>query len=178
MIHLNTHRERSIAECTRDAIFLFQVRRTNTVREPDGYYWEEGRLYEIGKDDFRDGLDANAQLALQDSGKVDPFIVDWWETEYVFLDRGEAEEWEKQNHHNYGGRGKAWRIYSVPAVGDLAKLLCAGDEIPKTADGEFVVPGMTLYTKGGRACNDFDWETVSRCWDQWYANPPKVKEVA
>jgi hypothetical protein len=46
--------------------------------------------------------------------------VERWDTEGVWLDRGEAEAFGHAKHYRYQD---GWRVYGMPAYGELAKLL-------------------------------------------------------
>ncbi len=48
-----------------------------------------------------------------------PFVVIDWNTEHVFLTRDEAETFAKTKSH----RWDKWRVYCVPAEGQLARVL-------------------------------------------------------
>jgi hypothetical protein len=51
-----------------------------------------------------------------------PFVIIDWNTEHVFLTRDEAETFAKAKEH----RWDKWRVYCVPAEGELARVLNQG----------------------------------------------------
>lgn len=50
-------------------------------------------------------------------------IVNFWHTERVFLTSREANQYGERNRHNFGEKGKGWRIWGVPCDGQMAELL-------------------------------------------------------
>jgi hypothetical protein len=121
------------AECTRDPIFLLQVGRRKWTQVPDGMgydgdsMWVEDTsevpdwmmpfLAEDGTVDTTEGFWTFVENEDNDNGW--PFVVIDWNTEHVFLTRDEAETFAKTKSH----RWDKWRVYCVPAEGQLARVL-------------------------------------------------------
>jgi len=110
-----------LAEATRDPIFLLQSRqlRWSDADLPIGFEWDEDR--EVVIDSDGETADENHYM-LTSAGCVTLF----WETERVFFTREEAEKWGQA--HAY--RWDAWRVWCLPAQGELAALLRAVSERP------------------------------------------------
>lgn len=131
------HRKRCEQECTRDVIFLLQIRHLQLLEVPsredeDHFDFLDGIL-DRTKDEDGNDLDEPQTVNLEDwveeefatsFGDV-PCVTESWETESVWLDRGEAEEWAKSREYRWK---HGWRVYGVPAEGALAKLLQTQDE--------------------------------------------------
>jgi hypothetical protein len=126
---------------TRDAIFVFQAGRYIYTGTPDGYY-HDGEGYIRGEPDaqgcYRPAEDAedeayltNAQLAQMETDEGVPCALQIWETEAVYLSREEGEAYGNSRAYNYPD---GWRVYCVPANGELGQLLRLGDRL---------WPGMT-----------------------------------
>lgn len=133
---MSTHRERSAAECTQDAIFLLQTRRLQLLDVPhdedsEHFDFTDGIITRI-KDADGDLKEPHETIELTQWMREDfstsigdaPCVVEFWETESVWLDRAEAEAWAKAHAYRwqYG-----WRVYSVPAKGYLVPLLRSQD---------------------------------------------------
>lgn len=110
-------------ECTRDPIFLFQRRAWNLTSEPAGYEYVEdhGWVPEgVVTDAHDEGCDELPEaLSWQQLSELG-CAVEEWHTEKVFLSRTEGEDHGKARAYNYLD---GWRVYCVPAHGQLAKLL-------------------------------------------------------
>lgn len=91
--------------CTQNCIWLFQSRRlpNGCYRPTEETKFDDEPEYELDEDTFGD--------------------EDGWHTEGVFLNRLEAFEAGARRVYNYGQYGKDWRIYGVPAHGELVTLL-------------------------------------------------------
>lgn len=123
------HRERCERESTRDVIFLFQIRElTWTGNLPSDYEIDEdSNVWEDGVDRDTGNPTTLAQL-YRDHGSE--YAVESWRTVGVWLDRDEAELWARSQRHNYGDKfdgtsamHRCWRVYGVPAEGELANLI-------------------------------------------------------
>jgi len=132
---MKTHTERCHAECTRDPVFLFQRRRyigTGMPYTDDGEYYFDGEgviLGDVGSDHVlrpREDTEylTNKQLAEMETAEGVPCLIETWDTESVWLDRDEAEAWGNAKSYRFGD---GWRVYSVPAMGDLTAILTAVD---------------------------------------------------
>lgn len=101
-------------ECTRDPIFLFQVRRWRLLHEPDGFLLDdEGDLVHVDDPEGTPAPSVDDLLSME-------CAFAWWETESVWLTREEAEAYGKARHYNYTS---GWRVYCVCAEGRLGELL-------------------------------------------------------
>jgi hypothetical protein len=111
------HRKRCEREATRDVIFVFQRRRLRwTGRLPDGYEFRDRFVFLKG-----DGEEAEPQtLEAIYKAHGSEYAIETWDVESVWLDRDEAEAWAKAHEYNYRD---GWRVYGMPADGELAKLL-------------------------------------------------------
>jgi len=127
------HQERCRAECTRDVIFLFQVRRYIATGYPytsDGEYCHDGDGVILGDVDEqrrwtpREGAEHLTTEQLLEMTTLDdvPCLIETWETASVYLTREEAESFGRRTEYNYRD---GWRVYGVPANGKLAALLTA-----------------------------------------------------
>jgi hypothetical protein len=122
-----TFRERSADEATRDVIFLFQRRRWDVIAIPPGYESEDG-LVSVNEDQFNPEFDtyhgeqlSGEQLSKITQGEWDvPCALEHWDTEGVFLTRKEGETYGENRAYNYPD---GWRVYGVPAEGELAQFL-------------------------------------------------------
>lgn len=105
-------------ECTRDPIFLLQVRRYRLLGVPEGHEMDdEGDVWAkspIGPAE-PDRLTVDDLLSFEAA-------VAWWETESVYLTREEAEAYGQRRAYNYRD---GWRVYCVCAEGRLGDLLRA-----------------------------------------------------
>lgn len=109
-------RERCEAECTRDVIFLFQVRDVTWVDCPEGYEWDSDVIRKLpGNDDEDD------PAKLTDDDMIDRgCAIESWRTEGVWLSREEGEAWGREKDYRFA---KGWRLYGVPAEGALVELI-------------------------------------------------------
>lgn len=126
---MRTRSEAAAAEATRDPVFLFQSRRyviTESGRhaieasaEDRGWLEDD----ELGVCRLRGGeLESVPGAELVEQG----FATEVWETEAVWLDREEAEDWGRTHAYRFPN---GWRVYCVPAKGGLAEVLAkAGEE--------------------------------------------------
>lgn len=116
-------------EATKYPIFLLQSGRVVVFSEPEGYYHDgegfrpdpdDGPLDNSSDHDDADDDDweylTNKQLL--DLGEETAMLI--WETELVFADRDEAEEYARGREYNYLD---GWRVYCVPCKGNLATAL-------------------------------------------------------
>jgi hypothetical protein len=111
------HRKRCERECTRDVIFVFQRRRLRwTGRLPDGYEFRDSFVFLKGDGRVAEPQTLEAIYAAHGS----EYAIETWDVESVWLDRDEAEAWAKAHEYNYRD---GWRVYGMPADGELAKLL-------------------------------------------------------
>jgi hypothetical protein len=53
----------------------------------------------------------------------DSISASHWHTSAVFLTRLEGIEYGFSRHYNYGKYGEDWRLYGVPAAGEIAERL-------------------------------------------------------
>lgn len=127
-----SHADRCRAECTRDVIFLFQVRELQLLEVPfsedeEDFDFTDGILDRVKDADGND-LEEPQSVNLEDWLKLEfctsfgdvPCVQENWRTESVWLDRGEAESWAKAHQYRWK---HGWRVYGVPAEGELAKRL-------------------------------------------------------
>lgn len=56
-----------------------------------------------------------------------------WHTAGVWLDRTEAEDWGREQQHNYGKINERWRVYGIPAEGKLAAMMQREDAMVEVA---------------------------------------------
>lgn len=121
-------------EATQYPIFLLQSARVIVLAVPEGYYHDgEG---------FRPSPADDAEVCGPprcEAGPDETLAEDWeyltnqelldlgeeiamrtWNTELVFADRGEAEEYARGRSYNYPD---GWRVYCVPCKGSLATAL-------------------------------------------------------
>jgi hypothetical protein len=112
------HRQRCERECTRDVIFLLQVRRTNIYALPDGCEFNDGPVRYEDEDGNR--LPEPIEVSLDELRDAGGYVFDYWDTESVWLDRDEAEAFAKAHEYNYCN---GWRVYGMPSYGDLAAML-------------------------------------------------------
>jgi hypothetical protein len=152
------HPRKAIAEeeCTRDPIFLFQLKRTELAQIAfhTEYYVEDERfgdtsgafLTEEQKekyDDIKERLedldeeskeyeDASEEFenleTMTDEELVDyGLAVSYWDTQpEVFLSREEGERYAESRPYRYGEKWKNWKIYCMCAEGELAAKLVDG----------------------------------------------------
>jgi hypothetical protein len=106
-------------EITRDPVYLFQRRRLQLISLPDGYTMEDCETI----------LDGNGEcVTLKEmfdgghiAGEFDvPCVIEEWVTELVFFTRDAGERYGEAKAYNYPD---GWRVYCVPAHGELAELL-------------------------------------------------------
>lgn len=132
-------------DCTRDPIYLGQIRQLNLVALP---YWCEhsddgdGYIFVNDLDGAPDEVIAKLDpeccisresltMILFERGTEDEdglsCVLESWRTEHVFLTRAEGEAWMKARAYrwNYG-----YQVYCVCAAGELARLL---NELPEPA---------------------------------------------
>lgn len=129
---MKTHRQRCEEECTRDVIFLFQVCHRRITHLPDGIEPSDDGLERVEDEDGNE-LPEPVEVTMDELRKMEgnygePFISEQWFTEGVWLDREEAERFGTRRDYRYGVKGKDWRVYGVPANGELAKLLQANGD--------------------------------------------------
>lgn len=118
-----THDERCNKEATCDVIFVFQQRWLEwTEHVPDGYFTEDGHMFREEDRDNEERECVSLDALHKEYGS--DVAIETWRTEAVWLDRDEAEEWGANHAYNYS---EGWRVYGVPAKGQLAKLLRAQD---------------------------------------------------
>ncbi len=131
------HDKRCEQEGTRDAVFLFQWRRYHRTDEFPGTE-SSGESLVITR---RDELPGWALRFADDDGKHIrespgfireaikreaaslsgfPLYYETWETEGVWLSSEEATSYGDRKNYNYP---EGWRVYCVPAEGELAKRL-------------------------------------------------------
>ena len=128
--------ERCRREATANVIFLLQSRRWVVTSIPD-YHDADDPTAEYGVDDEGDiilgRLDGNHWTPLEDAEPLKmtevaemmndddiPCAIETWETERVFLTREEANTYARARDYNYPS---GWRVYALPAEGELVKLL-------------------------------------------------------
>ena len=109
-------------EATRDPIFLLQAADIVIVERDQVEYCDAcERLclslceHDCSGDDYEPI--SNQELIYRGIAEV------YWRTEYVFLSREEGERYGKAKHYHYPD---GWRVYCIPAMGDLANLLGRG----------------------------------------------------
>jgi hypothetical protein len=111
-----SYRQRCEAECTRDVIFLFQVRDVNWIEAPTGYEWDSGTMRKSPDND-----DEDDPQELTDEDMIErSSAIESWRTESVWLTRAEGEAWGRAKDYRFA---KGWRVYGVPAEGELAALI-------------------------------------------------------
>ena len=111
-----------------------EVRLTDYV--PDGMDYlhdDDYRLYYL---DDPEKMLVNEYELLEKHGDDIGTLV--WLTESVWLDRDEAEAYGESHacHYNNKKKGVGWRVYGIPANGQLARILRAQDEIIEQAEKE------------------------------------------
>ena len=102
------------SEMTRDPIFLFQFRRWLCSPAID---WEE---FGLTLGDEGEVYDEDGNEVSEEKLADMEINVETWITEYVFGTREESDAYGRRRSYNYR---HGWRTYSVPADGQLAKLL-------------------------------------------------------
>ena len=107
-------REYPADEITRDPIFLFQSRRWQFMDVPDGWEMVDGEWMR-----HEDGSELD--ITWENCQEFEESF-DYWDTEYVFFTRAEAEAWGQRANRRYPD---GWRVYCVCAKGELAQLLDA-----------------------------------------------------
>lgn len=113
-------RARCEAECTRDVIFLFQVRDVTWTDAPDGYEWDSDTMRKLpSNDDDEDPPELNDKEMLARGCAVETY-----RTESVWLTREEGEAFGRAKDYRYG---KGWRVYGVPSEGELAQMIKDND---------------------------------------------------
>jgi hypothetical protein len=100
-------------DCTCDPIFLFQRRRV-VWGNHDYEHDDEGHVWEY-PDDESDAVEITDKRAIDEG-----IAYEVWISESVFLTREEGEEWGRNHDYNYPS---GWRVYCVPAKGDLVDVL-------------------------------------------------------
>ena len=105
--------DRCREEMTRNVIFLLQRCRRVYHTLPDSIELVEGAF--VGGH----GTQLREQDVLQLCVPGENYH-EWWDTESVWLDRETAEHHAKAQAYNYP---VGWRVYGVPAEGQLATLL-------------------------------------------------------
>ena len=123
-------RERCSRECTRSVIFLFQVRHLKLIGLPEDFsLGVDGRGPVVQThDDDGDKLSEPIEWPINrlfseklTFGDYDvPCVIEEWHTEGVFLSREEANDFGNRTHYRYS---HGFRVYGVPAEGELAKLI-------------------------------------------------------
>ena len=120
-------------EATKYPIFLLQSGQVIVLSVPRGYY-HDGEGFrpspaddtevcgpprcEADPDTLADDWEYLTNQELLDMGSEVAIRV--WNTELVFADRGEAEEYGRGRVYNYPD---GWRVYCVPCKGSLATTL-------------------------------------------------------
>lgn len=111
------------SEMTRDPIFLFQ---TQCVHPTEDFYFGDyfycsdcASIIEGDEHEHSDNHELGAIISTTEAIKRG-VLAETWETRLVFYTREEADEFGRQNSHNYD----PWQVYCVPAHGKLAKVLC------------------------------------------------------
>lgn len=129
VLYLEPREKASREECTRDPIFLLQVRRfhypkcINDVVENYGYtFQDEG--FVACYSDTGEVIHTEPDYVKDEELVEKGLIVDYWDTERVFFTRQEAEEWATARSYNYPN---GWRVYCVCAEGVLIQVLEDGD---------------------------------------------------
>ena len=113
--------QRCQAEATANVVFLFQRRLWSVVGLPRGHAMDpDGDVFPEGDPDAAPL--SYAKLAKMDRPDGGPCAVEKWHTELVFLSREEAEQYGRDKDYNYR---HGWRVYGVPACGELAEVLRA-----------------------------------------------------
>ncbi len=112
-------------EGTVSPIFLFQRRCWQLISVPDDHEEVDGQVYPEGHVDDPDPLTWE-DLADMTAGEFDvPCAVCSWHTELVFLTREEGHRHGEAKFYNYRD---GWRVYAVPAHGELIEALRDGSE--------------------------------------------------
>ena len=101
-------------DCTTDPIYLFQRRRLA---------WSAAGVASMGWK-----YDHEQERMVDDKGRhvTDEKAIEaecatvYWDTERVFLTREEGDDYGTGRAYNYPG---GWRVYCVPASGDLVQVL-------------------------------------------------------
>lgn len=122
---MTTHSERCYKECTRDVIFLLQVRQSHwTEKVPEDCHYSDSLIF---RDDDKEHENP---LSADEVHEIDPdCVILSWYTDSVWLDRDEAEAYAESRSYNYGKKGKGWQVYGVCADGELAKMLRGKDKV-------------------------------------------------
>lgn len=118
MNYARTH-ETLKADCTADPIFLFQRRRLAwSSAGVDGKGWR----YDYDQEQMVDGKGRH----VTDKKAIEAGVAtEYWDTERVFLTRADGEAYGNGRAYNYSD---GWRVYCVPAAGDLVEVLAAATE--------------------------------------------------
>lgn len=105
-------------EATQYPIFLLQSGQVIVFSEPSGYYHDGEGFRPDSPDDTDDDWEYLTNQQLLDMGSETATRI--WNTELVFADRDEAEEYARGRAYNYPD---GWRVYCVPCKGNLAATL-------------------------------------------------------
>ncbi len=125
-----TRKEIAQKEMTRDPIFLFQTQRvypTGDYYFGDYFYCHDCEEIIEGDENEHQGS-PHHQLGVvisEAEGIKRGILSQAWETRLVFYTREEAEEFGRQNSHNYD----PFRVFCVPAHGELITVL---SDVPVT----------------------------------------------
>ena len=115
-------------EATRDVVFLFQRAKWTVVLIPDGYTVLDEVVCKaddygdpiLNEDDEPVGLLTLEQLSKIEATDYVKCAIKTWQTDLVFLTRGEAEKYGESRSYNYQD---GWRVYGVCAEGEMATVL-------------------------------------------------------
>ncbi len=117
-------------EVTASPVFLFQSKRWQLVQVPEGFEVdEEGDV--VPEDWDQDSEEDPVPLswdklhAMTEGSHDVPCAIFEWHTERVFLTREEGHRHGEAKHYNYRD---GWRVYAVPAHGELVEALRDGSE--------------------------------------------------
>lgn len=132
-IFKNNHDRRCWEESTQDPIFLLQSRRLILIGLPfdeneehfDTIDCELVRIKDkdgnkLDEPEYIDLSEWTKSSRIPDDFGIDKSIIEEWITESVWLDRKEAENWGKSHEYRFT---YGWRVYSVPAKGNLSQHL-------------------------------------------------------
>ena len=122
-MNLTARQKMQLAELTRDPIFLLQVACVLVTDQESVQYCDHCDGIFTMQHDCDDGDDPLTadELAYHDWGSR------IWHTESVWYSRPEAEAYGKENAHKHAD---GWRVFCVPAAGNLAAIL---DDIDRIA---------------------------------------------
>ena len=96
-------------EATKDPIFLFQVREIVVINNDFTYSSDAETFIDCYGGEY-------TEEKLLEMGEA----VEKWRTESVWLYRDEAVSWGKNHDYRFSN---GWRVYCVPAYGELAEQL-------------------------------------------------------